>query len=105
MVRCVQREDVRAGSHQEEPCDAEQQVGRADDHVDGLGRTHTAEACDEERAADEEVRDVVQRVHREDAEQQSALGRDEADARRDCEPQQTDEDVDAAEDGGEKAVR
>ena len=41
----------------------------------------------------------------EDAEQQSALGRDESDSAGDGEAEKSDEDVDRAEDRGDEAVR
>ena len=63
------------------------------------------QACDEQRRADQQVGDVVQRVHLEDAEEQPALGRDESDSAGDGEAEQSDEDVDRAEDRGDEAVR
>ena len=69
-----------------------------------LGGADVRQAADEQRRTDQEVRDVVQRVDHEDAEQQATIGGDEVDAAGDGEAEQADEDLDGAEDDGDEAV-
>ncbi len=104
MVGGVQREDVERGAHEEEPDDAEQQIGRADDDVDGLRRAARDEPAGQKRPADQQVGDVVQRVDLEDPEQQSAVGRHERDTRGHGEAEQADDDVNGPEDGRDEAI-
>ncbi len=79
MVGRVQREDVGPRADEEEAHDAEEQVDGSDGRVDALGGTRVGETRDEERGTDQEVRDVVERVDLEDAEEQTALRGDETD--------------------------
>ena len=68
-------------------------------------RDDARDAGDEERRTDQKVRDVVERIHGEDAEQQAIVGGYEADARGHGEAEQPDEDIDGAEDRSGEAVR
>ena len=105
VVGGVQREHVQCGVHQEEADDAEEEVDRSDGRVDRLRRRRGRQAGDEERSADLQVGDVVQRIDLEDPEEQAALGREELDAAGDDEAQQSDDDVDRAEERGEQSIR
>lgn len=107
VVGHVEREEVEARARvggEEEAHDAEGEVGDADDAVDGPCRTNAGDPGDQQGCADEEMRDVVQWVDLEDAENEPALRCDESDAARVCEAEESNQQVDGPEDRADQAI-